>query len=169
MSSDSHDGTLETRDDGTSVVRFVRRLDHAIDRVWSALTEPDELIRWWGDADVDLVEGGEFTLRWLNTDERGNSAVMHATIVRLDAPRLLETPGDIHGLLRWELRPDGDGTVLTFSSTLELPEEFRTKVLAGWHFHLDALAETLESRRVDLVSIPEWEGIHDRYVATHYS
>ena len=68
---------------------------------------------------------------------------MHATITRLDPPHLLETTGDPHGVLRWELRPDGSGTLLTFSSTVELPEAYRSRVLAGWHWHLDALAEVV--------------------------
>ena len=79
---------------------------------------------------------------------------MEATITELDPPRLLELSGDIHGVLRFELRPDGDETVLTFTSTLDLPDEYRTKVLAGWHFHLDALAAALEGRATDLVALP---------------
>lgn len=153
---------------GQVVLRFERRLKHPVERVWAALTEPEELLGWWGEAEVDLVEGGRFSVRWLNTDEHGNGAVMRATITRLEPPNLLETSGDIHGVLRWELRPDGDdGTVLTFSSTLELPDEYRTKVLAGWHYHLDALAEILEGRSVDLVGLPNdcWRLIHERYAA----
>ena len=162
------DGVLETRDDGKRVIRFERRLAHPVERVWSALTQPGELIRWWGDADVDLREGGRFDMRWLNVDENGDSAEMHATITKLDPPHLLETSGDMHGVLRWELTPDGDGTVLTFTSALDLPEEFRTKVLAGWHMHLDALAEALEGGRADLVNISgRWEPIHEAYVAEH--
>jgi len=157
------DGTLTTNDDGTATIRFERRIGHPIERVWAALTEPGELIAWWGDADVELREDGRFDVRWLNTDAAGNAAHMHATITRLDPPRLLELEGDIHGVLRWELRPEEDGTVLRFSSTLELPEEFRLKVLAGWHFHLDALATALDGGSTDLVELPEWEPIHDAY------
>ena len=157
------DGTLGTREDGRQELRFERRLPHPVERVWAALTEPEQMIGWWGEAEVDLVEGGRFRVRWLNTDDEGNRAEMLATITRLEPPTLLETSGDIHGALRWELRPDGDGTALTFTSLLELPEEFRTKVLAGWHFHLDALAETLEGRQVDLVELPGWEEIHREY------
>ena len=158
------DGVLETAG-GKHVVRFQRHLAHPIERVWAALTEPDQLLAWWGDADVHLVEGGRFTMRWLNTDDQGNSPVMHATITRLDPPRLLETSGDIHGVLRWELRPDAAGTLLTFSSTLDLPEAYRTSVLAGWHYHLDALADTLAGRSVDLVNLDRWAQIHERYLA----
>lgn len=66
MSTDSRtavaDGVLETRDDGKHVVRFERHLAHPIERVWAALTEPDELVGWWGEAEVELVEGGQFTI-----------------------------------------------------------------------------------------------------------
>ncbi len=47
-------------------------------------------------------------------------------------------------------------------STLKLPAEFRTKVLAGWHFHLDALATLLAGGSTDMVAIPGWEQIHTR-------
>jgi uncharacterized protein YndB with AHSA1/START domain len=159
------DGHLETRDDGLSVLRFRRHLVHPVERVWAALTEPAELVGWLGEAEVELVEGGRFTLRWLNTDEQGNQAVMHATITRLDPPNLLETSGDLHGVLRWELRPDAGGTELTFSSTVELPEEYRSKTLAGWHSHLDFLVYALEGRAVDWPNWPRdrWERHHDRY------
>jgi len=169
MTTDSRnpvaDGVLETRDDGKQVLRFERRLDHPIERVWAALTQPAELIGWWGDADVDLVQGGGFRMRWLNTDDEGQTVVMDATITELDPPRLLEVAGEPHGTLRFELRPDSAGTTLTFTSTLELPEEYRTKVLAGWHFHLAALAERLDGRSVDLAELPGWERIHEHYVA----
>jgi uncharacterized protein YndB with AHSA1/START domain len=158
------DGTVE-RIDGASRVRFQRRLAHPIERVWSALTDPQQLLGWLGAAEIDLVEGGRFDLRWLNTDERGEPFTMHATITRLQPPHLLETSGDAHGVLRWELQPDGAGTLLTFSSTLDFPEEYRTRVLAGWHYHLDALATALNGGSVDLVHLPNarWETIHAQY------
>ena len=163
------DGTLEKRDDGKAVIRFERRIGHPMERVWAAVTEPGEMIGWWGDAEVDLREGGRFDVHWLNTDESGESAHMHATITALDPPRLLELEGDIHGVLRFELEPAGDGaTLLRFTSTLDLPDEFRTKVLAGWHTHLDALVTVLDGGSVDLVDIADgrWERVHAAYVAS---
>jgi uncharacterized protein YndB with AHSA1/START domain len=160
------DGVLEARD-GRQVVRFQRRLAHPIERVWAALTDPAELIGWLGDAEVELVEGGNFTVCWLNADEQGNRAVYHGTIARLEPPRLLEVSGDIHGVLRWELRPEAGGTLLSFSSTLELPEHFRTRVLAGWHYHLEALADALDGQPADLASLSNgrWSRIHEGYLA----
>jgi uncharacterized protein YndB with AHSA1/START domain len=133
--------------------------------VWAALTQPDELIGWWGRAQVDLREGGHFTLTWLNTDDEGNTLTMHATIAKVEPERLLVLDGDIHGLLRWELAPDGEGTRLSFRSTVELGPEFFTKVPAGWHFHLDALATHLKGRETNLVEPGGWEPIHAAYEA----
>jgi uncharacterized protein YndB with AHSA1/START domain len=159
------DGTVERTDNGRYVISFERHLAHPVERVWKALTTPEELIAWWGDAEVDLTEGGRFKLRWLNTDEAGNSMVMQATIVKLVPERLLVLDGDVHGRLRWELTPEGDGTHLSFRSTTWLEPEFLTKVPAGWHFHLDALERHLEGGETDLVEITEWEPIHGAYVA----
>jgi uncharacterized protein YndB with AHSA1/START domain len=159
-------GVLETVGD-RQVLRFQRRLAHPIERVWAALTEPRELLGWFGEAEINLVEGGRFTLRWLNADQTGQRVTMRATISRLEPPRLLETTGEPHGVLRWELSPDAGGTLLTFSSTVVLPEEYRTMVLAGWHYHLDALADALDGRSVDLVNLPNarWEAIHAWYLS----
>jgi uncharacterized protein YndB with AHSA1/START domain len=162
------DGVVTKDDRGRDVIRFERRLAHPIDKVWAALTERGELIKWWGDATLELVEGGDFTLRWLNTDEDGNAVAMNATISSLDPPRVLETTGvwaatseggepvdEKHAVLRWELESDGDETVLRFTNILELSDEERMGVPAGWHYHLDALATALDGGSVDLAD--PWE------------
>ena len=160
------DGGLEVRTDGKSVLRFERRLAHPIERVWAAITDPGELIRWWGSAQVELEPGGRFAMAWLNVDDEGNRAEMEATVTALDPPRLLELSGDIHGVLRFELdRRRGRRRCSPSRSTLDLPDEYRTKVLAGWHYHLDALAAALEGRETDLVELPGWEENHTAYEA----
>jgi uncharacterized protein YndB with AHSA1/START domain len=159
-------GTLEHRD-GKQVLRFERHLRHPVDRVWAALTETGQLLNWWGEVETDLTEGGTFVVRWRNTDEDGNTFAMHGTITRFEPPTLLETSAAEHGVLRWELRPERDGTALTFTSTLSgLPGEMRTRTLAGWHYHLDALDGVLADRPIDVVDLPNahWTAIHDRYL-----
>jgi uncharacterized protein (TIGR02246 family) len=156
-------GVVDVEDD-LSVVRFERYLAHPIDAVWAALTTPEALSGWWGEAKFDLVPGGEFVMRWLNTDDAGNRAVMHGTITALEPPRLLEVTSDIHGVLRFELAPGGGGTHLDFSSALRLPAEYRTKVLAGWHYHLDAVETHLRGGTNDLVNVTGWDTIHEQYL-----
>jgi uncharacterized protein YndB with AHSA1/START domain len=145
-------GTWEKRDD-RYVLRFERSLHHPIEKVWAALTEPGELIGWLAEAEVELVEGGRVNLRWLNTDEEGNSAIAEGTITRLEPPRLLEYDTDIHGLLRWELSEDGEGCRLVLTNATPAPGGYLTKVLAGWHIHLDHLADALDGHPVDW---PAW-------------
>jgi uncharacterized protein YndB with AHSA1/START domain len=170
MPTAMQDGTVEARD-GQYVLRYERHLDHPVDKVWAALTDPGELIGWLAEADVDLVEGGRVVLRWQNTDDQGNRAVMHATITRLDAPRLIEYEGDIHGTLRWELSEERDGCLLRLTVvTSEVPEEARSLVLAGWHIHLEHLEDMLGGRPVewsrwDEEHRPTWQEHHDRYEA----
>ena len=51
------DGTLERRD-GRYILRYERRLRHPLDRVWAAITEPEQIVAWLGEADLELVAGG---------------------------------------------------------------------------------------------------------------
>lgn len=165
----SDDATI-TRIGERTQLRYMRRLRHSVDKVWTAITDPVHLIAWWGAADVDLVPGGKFSVEWLNTDEHGNRppepTILHGVITELDPPRVLEIDGDVHGTLRFELRAADNGTVLTFSSTLEIPEEFLFKHAAGWHAHLEFLAEALDGRPVDWPNWPldRWQAIYDGYV-----
>ena len=56
-------GSLETVDNRPAL-RFERRLDHSVERVWSAVTEPAELERWfvapvaWKPELGEVFEGG---------------------------------------------------------------------------------------------------------------
>ncbi|MEP7024364.1 MAG: SRPBCC family protein [Actinomycetota bacterium] len=156
-------GAIEVCDDNHVVLRFRRRLAYPPQRVWAALTEPAQLAGWWGDAEIDLTVGGAFVVRWRNTDADGNTATIHHTITQLEPSRLLETAGDLHGVLRWELTPDGPGTVLAFSSTVVLPGQYRSMVLAGWHWHLDGLAASLGGTPADLEGLTGWTEVHERY------
>src|SRR4051794_22442930 len=39
-------GTLTTREDGIRVLHYERRLTHPIEKVWAALTDPDQIEGW---------------------------------------------------------------------------------------------------------------------------
>jgi uncharacterized protein YndB with AHSA1/START domain len=158
----SREGTAEFHADH-AILRFERRLDHPVDQVWAAITEPGELDAWWGRVNVDLRAGGSMRIEWLNGD-----VTMDATITELEPPRLLEIEGEPHGTLRFELEPHGNGTLLRFTTRSQIPDEFRAKVLAGWHFHLDALEDFLDdATRIDWPNWPmdRWQAIHDRHYA----
>jgi uncharacterized protein YndB with AHSA1/START domain len=135
------------------------------ERVWAALTEPAQLAQWLAATDLELVEAGRVQRTWLNSD-----SVARGTVTALDAPRLLEADTDADGRLRWELADDGDGTRLTFTCTLSASEEEVAKAFAGWHIHLEHLADALDGRPVDWPRwrdehLATWETYHDRYAS----
>jgi uncharacterized protein YndB with AHSA1/START domain len=54
-------GSLRSAD-GKGVVRVEDHYDTDIDDMWSALTDPGRLARWYGQVEGDLRVGGEFRL-----------------------------------------------------------------------------------------------------------
>lgn len=166
--TDPADGVVEQRD-GRTVLRFQRRLRHPIERVWAALTEPARLREWLAEAELDPTVGGAVRLRWLNSDDEGNQAVMDGSVTALDPPRLLEISGEPHGVLRFELAEDGAGTRLVFTVTPPTADGIDL-ALPGWHIHLEHLDAALDGRPVDWAHWardhrPRWEALHDAYAA----
>jgi uncharacterized protein YndB with AHSA1/START domain len=174
------DGTVE-QVDGRTVLHFERRFRHPIERVWDALTRPEELAKWVGEAEVtiDLREGGEMVSRTTGPPELieamvkeggadPNDLVSRDTILRVDPPRLFEhTFGGVPtSIARWELEPDGDGTRLTLRHTE--PPEFEakdeTRDLAGWHSLLEELEHVLDGKPATW-SMRRWEEHRKRYDA----
>jgi uncharacterized protein YndB with AHSA1/START domain len=162
------DGSLRTID-GRDVLKYERRLEHSVERVWDAITRPAEIVQWLAEAELEPVEGGKVVLRWLNTPEQ---TVARGTVTAFEPPRLLELDTEVHGILRWELEEEGDGCRLVFTASVPAEVEPNLKVLAGWHIHLDHLAEALEGRPQDWSrwmedQLPQWQVYHDRYAARH--
>jgi uncharacterized protein YndB with AHSA1/START domain len=156
-------GTMETLDDGRYVLRYERQLRHPVEKVWEALTDPARVEEWWARADIELAEGGRARFEWLNGD-----AVAEGRITRLEPPTSIEFDTDIHGRLLWELAPEDDGTRLTLTVTAELPDEYLASVRAGWHVHIDFLADALDGRPVDWPNWPKarWEKHNEVYEAS---
>src|SRR5271169_3832198 len=67
-------GSLRSAD-GTGVVRIEDRYDTDIDDLWSALTDPRRLARWYGQVEGDLRPGGEFRLYLESDDVEGAGRV----------------------------------------------------------------------------------------------
>jgi uncharacterized protein YndB with AHSA1/START domain len=134
-------------------IRFERRYDAAPAEVWSALTEPERLGRWLADAELDLRVGGDYVLRFSGDDE---SQVTRGQVLALEPERLLELswlyPGENDTIVRFELEPDGDGTILVLDHR-GLPAEAAPGYGGGWHAHLDSLEAHLGAG-----GEPDWWG-----------
>ena len=150
------DGSLH-EDDGRFVLRFERRLAHAPDKVWTALTDPAELTHWFPvDVQADLRPGGkmQFTFR------ENQAPPFDGEVLVYDPPRVLAYRWG-PDVLRWELRADGGGTVLVFTDTLE-EQGKAARDGAGWHVCLEALDARLDGTGAP--SAGRWQQVHRGYV-----
>jgi uncharacterized protein YndB with AHSA1/START domain len=122
-----------------SALVFERRIKAPPDRVWRALTEPDELRAWLARAEVDLRPGGAIVLTFENEDDEG---VMRGAVNEVEEGRFLEftwrEEGAGESVVRFEVAPDGDGTRLTLTHTFEQIDDI-SGFGAGWHHHLELL------------------------------
>jgi uncharacterized protein YndB with AHSA1/START domain len=131
-----------------NTVRFERMLPGPIERVWDFLTRPEHLATWLAPGDFEQRIGGFIELRTIGGIVRG-------IVTRSDPPRELAYSWlhlssahlvDDDSLLRFQLEPRGDQVLLVLTHRRITPEYF-SKVLAGWHLMLDALAISLRGGR----------------------
>ena len=136
-------GEVTVKDDRMQVV-FRRRYTKPVEKVWAALTTPERLEDWLGAANIDLRVGGKLHLTFAN----GGSTEI--TVTRVDAPHVLGWSWMIDGVntsVLFELAPDGDGCRLTLThSGLSARNGRGAGVRAGWHAHLEGLADSLDGR-----------------------
>jgi uncharacterized protein YndB with AHSA1/START domain len=149
-------GTLHAEAD-RFVLRFERRLAHPPEKVWRALTDPAELRHWFPqDVEVDLQPGGK--MRFAQCD--GEGPAFDGEVVDFDPPRLFAFLWGTD-LLRWELRPDGDGCLLVFTDTID-EQGKAARDGAGWQVCLEALEARLDGSEPPPAD--RWRQIHPDYV-----
>ena len=140
---DAPKGEVTVTDDRLQVV-FRRRFGKPVAKVWAALTTPERLADWFGAATIDLRVGGTFRI----TSANGKQSEF--SITRVEAPHVLGWSWVIDGLdtsVLFELAPDGEGCRLTLThSGLSARHGRGAGVRAGWHAHLEGLADSLDGR-----------------------
>jgi uncharacterized protein YndB with AHSA1/START domain len=141
--------------DGAGVVRIEDRYDTDIDNLWSALTDPGRLARWYGQVEGDLRPGGEFRLHVESADIDATGRVEAC-----DPPqRLLVTNRETdESYLRGQgvppydeaieatLTADGDQTILAIE-VRGMPLDKIAFYGTGWQIHAEDLAAYLAGRQ----------------------
>ena len=162
-------GSLRSAD-GAGIVRIEDRYDTDIDVLWSAITDPDRLARWFGEVDGELSLGGEFRL-YLEADDIDSTG-------RIDAceppRRLVVTTRETDESYRrgqgvppfdaaWDitLTADGDQTTLVIE-VKGMPLDVIAFFGAGWQIHAENLAAYLAGRERDDVEA-RWEELVPPY------
>jgi uncharacterized protein YndB with AHSA1/START domain len=160
----TRDGQLIEAEGGKVGVRFERHLSHPRERVWRAVTEADELAKWFParpEISGERRVGAQLTIVYPENVEPPDSG----EIVELDEPRLFaftwRSSEQEPQLLRFELEPDGEGTRLVF--THELPRPDSAKVAAGWQLCLDDLEAALDGEPRTEFPEGRWVELHEEY------
>ena len=153
-------GSLRSAD-GKGVVRMEDRLDTAIADVWSALTDPSRLARWYGEVEGDLRPGGEYRARLHASGWEGTGRI-EACAPR---QRLLLVTRHVNaqdeGVIEVTLAPDGDLTILVWEER-GMPLDLLAAYGAGVQIHVEDLAAYLTGReRVDAAA--RWAELQPAY------
>lgn len=135
----------EVRREGETVTLVFRRhYGKPLEKVWAALTLPERLTDWFAEAKLERLEvGAVMELYFTGADYRSI-----AKITDLDPPRTIawiwsEVDGSKPSHVRFDLQPDGEGTLLTLTHS-GLPAEEAKGVDSGWHAHLEAIEDAVE-------------------------
>ena len=131
-------------------VTIVRRIKAPPARVWAAITQPEQMMQWWGpdagptlSALADVRPGGRFSIvfRLLNGDEHNPTGIYQEVVPEKRLVFTWDLPGtpEPQSLVTFRLEPFDGGTVLTLNHERLPDEEARTSHEAGWRGLLDKL------------------------------
>lgn len=167
----SEAGAIRRVEDGWEL-RFERRLRHAPERVWKALTTGDGLACWLAEAQIEAKVGGKMDLYFRQPDHefmpdvperrrQSNEVLTVQPFTRFEHT----FGGNPDSVVSWRLEPDGDGTHLTLIH--RVPESWagaRVNVLSGWHYHMEGLDDAVQGVRHPWVW-DQWFALRDAYSA----
>jgi uncharacterized protein YndB with AHSA1/START domain len=141
-------GTLPSID-GQRVVRIEDRFDTDIDDLWSALTDPTRLARWYGVIEGDLHLGGHFQASLFATGWEGSGRIdvceppHRFVVVSKDPDEPTEDAVEV------TLTTDGDQTILAMEHR-GVSDKLIAEYGAGDQIHVEDLGAYLAGRdRVD--------------------
>ena len=141
-------------------LRFERRLAHPPERVWRAITEPEELAAWFPDTIVVEEWRVGAPLRFEPAPGMGEGFA--GEVLAFEPPRLVEFSWGTDAI-RIEVEPDGDGTLLRLVDTIDdLGKAARDG--AGWHVCLDQLEHRLDGTDAPWSPGDRWGEVHPAYV-----
>jgi uncharacterized protein YndB with AHSA1/START domain len=134
-------GSLRSAD-GAGVVRVEDRYDTDIDDLWSALTDPGRLARWFGQVEGDLRPGGGFRLSIESSGWDGTGRVEACEPPRRLLVTTKEKTEPYDKTVLATLTADGDQTILVIE-VRGMPLDKIAYYGAGWQIHAENLATYL--------------------------
>jgi uncharacterized protein YndB with AHSA1/START domain len=148
--------------EGKGIVRMEDRFETEIDDVWSALTDPARLARWYGEVEGDLRLGGEYRARLYASGWEGTGRVQACE----PPQRLLvrgkeadETGGNETEVV---LTADRDQTMVVWE-VRGMPLDLLSAYGAGVQIHVEDLADYLAGRDRRDDAKARWDQLHPAY------
>lgn len=133
-----------------------RHLKASPERIFRAWTIPEMMLRWWGIAgsqtlvaETDLRVGGAFRVAFRSAD--GECHEVGGLFRRIVENRTLvfswawHTTPERESQVTIDLRPDGQGTILTLTHEMFADEKARDDHRDGWGMALDRLERAISS------------------------
>jgi uncharacterized protein YndB with AHSA1/START domain len=131
-------------------VTIVRRIKASPARVYAAITQPEQMLQWWGPdagptlhAEADVRPGGRFSIvfRVLSGEEYNPTGVYREVVPEKKLVFTWEWAGrpEHESLVTFLLKPLAGGTELTLIHEGLPDEEARKSHEAGWSGLLDKL------------------------------
>jgi uncharacterized protein YndB with AHSA1/START domain len=147
---------------GQGIVRMEVRFDTQINDVWSALTEPSRLARWYGDVEGDLRPGGEYRAYLFASGWEGTGRVEACEPSRRLLVRVKDADEPDEQDIEVTLTADGDQTTVGWEErgmALNLLSAYG----AGVQIHVEDLADYLagRERRDDIKA--RWDDLYPAY------
>ncbi|MFY2765226.1 SRPBCC family protein [Arenimonas sp. MALMAid1274] len=149
-----------------------RVLPGPIDRVWDYLTRGELRRQWLASGQMRLEVGAPFELVWRNDElttppgprPAGFEAEhrMHSRILEVSPPHRLAFTWGEAGEVSFDLRQEGRHVRLTVNHRRPPSRDVLLKVAAGWHSHLDILADRIEGNS-PAPFWPTWQRLRDDY------
>ena len=153
-------GSLRS-EDGTGIVRMEDRFNTDIDDLWSALTDPHRVARWYGQVEGDLRLGGEFRLLVHGSGWDGTGRVEACEPPRRLVVTTRELQADFGGTVEATLTADGGQTILVIEAR-GMPLDKVHFYGVGWQIHVEDLAAHIAGReRID--DETRWEELLPAY------
>jgi uncharacterized protein YndB with AHSA1/START domain len=153
------------RDGENWTLVLVKQLRHSPQKVWAALTDPEQLREWAPvDSSGSLDRAG--TIVKLTTVGAPTPHVTETRVMQADAPTVLVyTWGGFN--MRWELEDYDGGTRLTLWTNID--RRFISMGAAGWHICLDVLEGFLGGTSIgrivgaDAMKFGGWQRLNAEY------
>lgn len=129
---------------------LVRRIKASPAKVWAAITQPEQMLLWWGpdagptlSAVAEVRPGGRFSVvfRLLNGQEHNPTGVYQEVVPEKKLVFTWDLPGasEPASLVTFRLEPRDGGTELTLTHEHLPDEDTRQSHEAGWNGLLDKL------------------------------